>query len=163
MLKSLFKKKTTNTSIIAPLTGKVVLLDEVPDQVFSQKMMGDGIAIIPSANTLVSPVDGEIVNVFPTKHAITIRSKSGVELLIHMGLDTVNLKGEGFKVMVNDGDKIAVGDPIAEFDIDKVSSSGLNTITPIIVVNSEVYKIEDRKQDELVSAGKDLIMEITKI
>lgn len=161
MFKSLFSPK--KEQIHAPLTGKVVLLEEVPDPVFSEKMMGDGIAIDPTQNQVFSPVDGEIVSVFPTKHAITIRSKSGAELLIHMGLETVKLNGEGFHVLVEEGDKIKKGNPIAEFDINKVSNTGTKVITPIILLNVKQFKIENRQNNQSVTGGQDMIMEITKI
>lgn len=161
MFKSIFKSK--KETIIAPLTGKVVALEEVPDPVFSQKMMGDGIAIIPSDNRVFSPIDGEIVDVFPTKHAISLRSKNGAELLIHMGLETVNLKGEGFNVLVNSGDKISKGDLIAEFDIEKVSKFGNNVITPIILLNGEQFKLENKEIKQSITGGNDTLMDIAKI
>ncbi|WP_175639405.1 PTS sugar transporter subunit IIA [Metabacillus schmidteae] len=160
MFKSLFTQK--KEPVHAPLTGKLVSLEEVPDPVFSQKMMGDGIAIDPSENQVFSPVDGEVVSVFPTKHAITIRSKSGAELLIHMGLETVKLNGEGFHVLVGEGDKIKIGNPIAEFDINKVSNTGTKIITPIVLLNGEQFKIENRQSNQSVTGGQDMIMEITK-
>lgn len=160
MFKSLFTQK--KEPVHAPLTGKLVSLEEVPDPVFSQKMMGDGIAIDPSQNQVFSPVDGEVVSVFPTKHAITIRSKSGAELLIHMGLDTVKLNGEGFDVLVGEGDKIKKGNPIAEFDLNKVSNTGTKVITPIVLLNGEQFKIENKQNNSSVTGGQDIIMEITK-
>ncbi len=89
--------------VASPLTGKVVPLSEVPDQVFSTKMMGDGFAVEPTDGTVVSPVDGTIVNVFPTKHAIGIQSNTGREVLIHFGIDTVKLNGQGFEALVSEG------------------------------------------------------------
>ncbi|WP_100331300.1 PTS sugar transporter subunit IIA [Bacillus xiapuensis] len=161
MFQSWFKQK--KESICAPLTGKVVLLESVPDPVFSQKMMGDGVAIIPTNNQVFSPVDGEIMNVFPTKHAISLRSKAGAELLIHMGLETVNLKGDGFNVLVHEGAQVKQGEPIAEFDIEKVSSHGNDVITPIILVNGDSFKIENRQSNQDTAGGKEIIMEIAKI
>lgn len=162
MFKSLFKKKMEPEQVQAPLTGKVVALEEVPDPVFSQKMMGDGVAIIPSDKQVYSPVDGEVVNVFPTKHAISLRTKAGAELLIHMGLETVELKGEGFNILVQDGTKVSKGDPIAEFDFEKVSSLGKEVITPIILLNGEQFKLENKHTHQSTTGGKDIIMEITK-
>jgi len=162
MFKSLFKKNKEPEQVQAPLTGKIVALEEVPDPVFSQKMMGDGIAIIPADKKVYSPVDGEVVNVFPTKHAISLRSKMGVELLIHMGLETVELKGEGFQILVQDGTKVSKGDPIAEFDFEKVSSLGKEVITPVILLNGDQFKIENKQINTSTTGGKDTIMEITK-
>ena len=95
-----------------PIEGEIIPLDEIPDPVFSQKMMGDGFGIIPSKGLVVSPVDGEIINVFPTKHAVGIMSKQGYEILIHVGLETVNLKGEGFTLLVKQGDHVLKGQKI---------------------------------------------------
>ena len=103
MFKKLFGKKEEpikTVQLLAPITGTALSLDNVPDPVFSEKMMGDGIAIEPSEGIVVSPVDGEIIQVFPTKHAIGIRAKNGTEILIHIGLETVSLKGEGFETHV---------------------------------------------------------------
>ncbi|MGV3465713.1 MAG: PTS sugar transporter subunit IIA [Heyndrickxia sp.] len=162
MFKSLFKKNDKSIILLAPLTGKVVQLEEVPDEVFSQKMMGDGVAIIPSNSTVYSPFDGEIVNVFQTKHAITLRSDEGVELLIHMGLDTVNLKGEGFDIKVSDGEKITKGSLLANFDLNKVKESGYEVITPIILLNGDRYEINHQSNSEMVNGGNDILMEISK-
>ncbi|KAA9029946.1 PTS sugar transporter subunit IIA [Niallia endozanthoxylica] len=162
MFKSLFKKNKEPEQVQAPLTGKIVALEEVPDPVFSQKMMGDGIAIIPADKKVYSPVDGEVVNVFPTKHAISLRSKMGVELLIHMGLETVELKGEGFQILVQDGTKVSKGEPIAEFDFEKVSSLGKEVITPVILLNGDQFKIENKQTGASTTGGKDIIMEIAK-
>ena len=120
---------------VMPITGKVIPITEVPDQVFSQKMMGDGFAIIPENGTVVSPVDGEILNVFPTKHAVGIKSKQGYEILIHVGIDTVNLKGEGFTAHVKEGDHVSKGQEILTFDLDYIEKSAPSTITPIIFTN----------------------------
>ncbi|WP_428909617.1 PTS sugar transporter subunit IIA [Niallia sp. Krafla_26] len=156
----LFKSK--KESVYAPLTGKIVPLEEVPDPVFSQKMMGDGVAIIPTDGQVVSPVDGEVISVFPTKHAISLRTNHGAEILIHMGLDTVNLKGDGFTILVDDGAKVTKGTPIAQYDIEKVSNHGNNVITPIILVNGDQFKIENRQSNLSTNGGKDIIMEIIK-
>ena len=99
------------------MKGKVVDITEVPDPVFAQKMMGDGFAIIPEEGTLVSPVAGEIIQVFPTKHAFGIKS-GDIELLIHVGLETVAMKGEGFDVKVSAGDKIEVGQTLLTYDLE---------------------------------------------
>ncbi|QQZ10184.1 PTS sugar transporter subunit IIA [Heyndrickxia vini] len=162
MFKSLFKKENKSITLTAPFNGKAVSIEEVPDQVFSEKMMGDGMAIIPSDGTLVSPIDGEVVDVFPTKHAITLRSKEGVELLIHMGLETVNLKGEGFDILITGGAKISKGDSLAKFDIEKVKELGYKVITPIVLLNGDDFEIQQRISNEKTVDYKDVIMEIRK-
>lgn len=140
MLKSLFKKKSKVEEIFSPLTGERIELEKVPDPVFSQKMMGDGFAVIPSEGKVTSPVIGEIIQVFPTKHAIGIKSKEGLEILIHVGLETVALKGEGFKVFVKEGQTINVGDPLLEFDIPFLINNNKEIVTPVIITNGEKVK-----------------------
>lgn len=162
MLKNLFKKKTENTELVAPITGKVIALEEVPDQVFSQKMMGDGVAIEPSSNEVVSPIDGEIVDVFKTKHAISLKANNGAEILVHMGLETVELDGEGFEVKVSNGDKVEKGDPIAVFHTDIIAGKNYQTITPIILLNSDEYRADQKITDENAKAGETILFELKK-
>jgi len=126
---------TTDEEMINPIEGEIIPITEVPDQVFSGKMMGDGFAIIPSEGTVVSPVDGEIVNVFPTKHAIGILSKGGKEILIHIGIDTVKLNGEGFEVLVAQGDKVTKGQQLVKVDLHFIRENAPSTITPVVFTN----------------------------
>ncbi|MDG4655718.1 glucose-specific PTS transporter subunit IIBC [Ectobacillus antri] len=121
--------------IAVPIDGKILPITSVPDQVFSGKMMGDGFAIEPSEGTVVSPVNGEIVNVFPTKHAIGIQSEGGKEILIHFGIDTVKLGGEGFESLVAQGDKVTQGQPLLKVDLDFVKNNAPSIITPIVFTN----------------------------
>ena len=121
---------------VMPIEGEIIPITEVEDPVFSEKMMGDGFAIVPANGSVVSPVDGEIMNVFPTKHAIGIKSKQGYEILIHVGLETVNLKGEGFTVLVKEGDHISKGTEILTFDLDYIKNSAPSTVTPVIFTNA---------------------------
>jgi glucose-specific phosphotransferase system IIBC component len=120
---------------VAPLDGTILDLTDVPDPVFSQKMMGDGFAIKPVNGEVVSPVDGTIVTLFPTRHAIGIRSETGREILIHFGIDTVNLQGEGFEALVQEGDKVKAGQPILRVNLDMVAAKVPSTITPIVFTN----------------------------
>ncbi|WP_440896429.1 PTS sugar transporter subunit IIA [Amphibacillus sp. Q70] len=141
MFKKLFKKEESNEEVVvSPVTGEAVDVTEVPDPTFSEKMMGDGIAIKPSEGQVVAPVSGEVVNLFPTKHAVGIKSKAGVEYLIHIGLDTVMLDGEGFTAHVKQGDQVKVGDPLVTVDLDFVAEKA-KTITPL-VITSEVGSVE---------------------
>jgi glucose-specific phosphotransferase system IIA component len=121
---------------VMPIDGEIIPVTEVEDPVFSEKMMGDGFAIIPASGSVVSPVDGEIMNVFPTKHAIGIKSKQGFEILIHVGLDTVNLKGEGFTVLVQEGEKVTKGKEILRFDLEFIKKSAPSAVTPVIFTNA---------------------------
>ena len=140
MFKNLFKRNkeentSTNKNYIQPLEGKIVSITDVPDPVFSQKMMGDGIAIDPSNGVLVAPADGQIMNVFPTKHALSMSDNNGKEILIHVGLDTVTLKGEGFTAFVKDGDKVKRGQKLLEIDFEAIKSKVPSIITPMVFTN----------------------------
>ncbi|WP_047795792.1 beta-glucoside-specific PTS transporter subunit IIABC [Exiguobacterium sp. JLM-2] len=125
--------------VSAPLKGEVVSLETVRDEVFSSGAMGKGIAIMPSEGAVYAPFDGEIVTVYPSKHAIGLRSDTGVEVLIHIGLDTVKLNGQYFETVVTDGQKVTEGELLVRFDIDAIAREGYDTITPIIVTNTEHY------------------------
>jgi PTS system N-acetylglucosamine-specific IIC component len=126
----------SDQDFVMPIEGEIIPITEVEDQVFSQKMMGDGFAIIPANGSVVSPVDGEIMNVFPTKHAIGIKSKQGLEILIHIGMDTVNLKGEGFTVLVEEGEKVIKGKEVLKFDLEFIKKSAPSTVTPVVFTNA---------------------------
>ncbi|MED4128895.1 glucose-specific PTS transporter subunit IIBC [Shouchella miscanthi] len=123
------------STMASPMTGKLLPISEVPDQVFAEKMMGDGFAIEPTDGTVVSPVEGKITTVFPTKHAIGITSVTGREVLIHIGIDTVKLGGEGFTVYVEEGQSVHIGDKLVEFDVAYISKNAKSTVTPIVFTN----------------------------
>lgn len=131
--------KVESGVVYAPIKGKAIALEEVNDGVFSAGMLGKGIGIEPAEGRAVSPVNGTISVVFDTKHAIGITSDEGIEVLIHIGLDTVQLNGEPFNVHVKVGDKVKVGDLLAEFDMDKIKEAGYKTVTPIIISNTDAY------------------------
>ncbi|TKD72062.1 PTS sugar transporter subunit IIA [Pseudalkalibacillus hwajinpoensis] len=147
MLKKLFgkKEKSLDEVIYAPLNGEVVELETVPDPTFSQKMMGDGVAIEPTDGKVVSPVNGKIIQFFHTKHAVGIESESGLEILIHVGLETVGMGGEGFEGHVKEGDKVKIGDPLITVDLDLVKEKASSTITPVIITNADVLETVDKK------------------
>lgn len=133
--KALQKEVKGEDVFVSPIKGEIKPITEVPDQVFSGKMMGDGFAIIPSEGTIVSPVDGKIINLFPTKHALGILSDSGREILIHVGIDTVNLKGQGFETLVAENDRIVKGQPLLKVDLDYIKENAKSIITPIVFTN----------------------------
>ncbi len=144
--------------IASPIEGKLLPITEVPDQVFSGKMMGDGFAIEPTDGTVVSPVDGEIVNVFPTKHAIGIQSAGGREILIHFGIDTVKLNGQGFEVFVAQGDKVTQGQPLMKVDLDFVKNNAPSVITPIVFTNlSEGQQVVLEAENNVEKGQKGII------
>ena len=119
--------------IHSPLNGTVEKLDNVPDQVFSERVLGDGCAVIPTDGKIYTPVDGEISSIAETNHAYGFSSDDGLEILVHFGLETVALKGEGFKPLVAVGDKVKKGDLVAEVDIELLKKKGINLITPVLV------------------------------
>ncbi len=135
-------KTIADQAFIMPVKGKIIPLNEVPDEVFSAGMMGDGFAILPEDGHFVSPVDGEVISVFPTKHAVGIKSESGVEILIHVGIDTVNLKGEGFTTHVKEGDTIKRGDNLMTVDLSSVRRAVPSLATPVIFTNLQTLKIK---------------------
>ncbi|WP_019377379.1 PTS system trehalose-specific EIIBC component [Virgibacillus halodenitrificans] len=147
--------------IIAPLSGRVLALEEVPDPTFSERMMGEGLAILPEAGEVVSPVEGEIIQVFPTKHAIGILSHTGVEILIHIGLETVALNGEGFEAHVQQGDKVKVGDKLLTFDLSFIKEKAASPITPVIITNSSELDQFEISNEQMAIAGETVLFEIS--
>lgn len=150
-----------NETFVSPMKGEIKELTDVPDQVFSQKMMGDGFAILPEEGMVVSPVDGKIINIFPTKHAIGIKSKGGREILIHIGIDTVNLKGEGFEALVDEGAEIKSGQPLMKFDLDFVKANA-PIITPIVFTNLQKGEKIILKKHGFVDRNEENIIEIAE-
>ncbi|MEN2666887.1 PTS sugar transporter subunit IIA [Listeria aquatica] len=141
MFKKMFKKEK-DESIYAHATGNFVPLEEVPDPVFSGKMMGEGIAIKPTDGTIVAPVDGEIIQLAETKHAFGIRTALGEEILVHIGLETVALKGEGFEVLTKMGEKVKKGEPLIKADLAYIEENATSTIVPMVVTNSPEGKFD---------------------
>ncbi len=121
--------------IVSPTNGELLEISVVPDEVFSQKMMGDGFAIKSSDGVIVSPVSGSVEMVFETKHAIGLKTNDGLEILIHLGIDTVNLKGEGFNVFVKTGDKVKAGDKLIKIDVDFIKANAKSDISPVVFTN----------------------------
>lgn len=159
VFKKWFGKKDPNVVIAAPIKGKVVSLNEVPDPVFSDKMMGDGVAIQPEEGMVYAPVDGEIAQMFHTGHAVGIRTKEGVEVLIHIGLETVSLEGEGFTTKVEQGDRVKTGQPLIQFSLDTVKEKAKSTITPVVVTNMDLVDSLAPKLSEQVDVGEP-VMEV---
>ncbi|MGW8168674.1 MAG: PTS sugar transporter subunit IIA [Sulfurovaceae bacterium] len=146
--------KGKKTAIYAPVAGEVLELSSVPDDVFAAKMAGDGIAIRPSEDIFRSPIDGVITKIFPTNHAFVV-SKDGLEVIVHVGIDTVALNGEGFIRLASEGQSVKAGEPIIKADLPLVASKAKSVITPI-VVNSTKISINSQHN---VHSG-DLIMEV---
>ncbi len=135
-----FKKKPT--LVVAPVCGEVIKLENVKDEVFSQKLAGDGVAIIPSNGEIVAPIDGVITRLFSTHHAFLITTKDNLEVMVHIGLDTVELKGEGFKTLKQEGDKVKVNTPIISVDLEYLKSKGKDIVTPIVINDSSITNVK---------------------
>lgn len=151
-------KQTNPYEVQAPMSGKVIPLSEVNDSVFSSEMMGKGVAILPDKGVVKAPFSGKVVTVTPTKHAIGLVSDDGIELLIHVGIDTVSLNGQFFDVLVKEGDKIKTGDHLLSFDIEGIQSNHLDVVTPIIVTNSTQYLDVIHTGDTHVTAGQNKLL-----
>jgi phosphoenolpyruvate-protein phosphotransferase len=143
----------------APLSGQLVPIEQVPDPVFAQKMVGDGIAIDPVSESLLAPCDGEVVMLHPGHHALTLKTAEGLEVLMHIGLDTINLKGEGFRPKVKNGDKVKRGAPLIDFDADFIATHAKSLLSMIIVTNPERVSAFNRSTGNVI-AGEDVVLEL---
>lgn len=155
---NLFKKKEKKHVIGSPAKGKAVSLKEVNDPTFAEEMLGKGAAVIPEDGKFYAPADGEIGMVFDTLHAVSMTTDFGAEILIHIGLDTVKMKGEGFTGHVKAGDHVKKGDLLLEVDLEKVKAAGYDTITPVLVCNTPDYASVEGIGSAQVNAGDDLII-----
>lgn len=157
-----FLKKNTE-KIIAPISGEAIAISECNDPVFSDKILGDGIAVVPDgkSNTIVSPVNGKIVNTVDTLHAFGLETEDGIELLVHIGLNTVELKGEGFENLVKLGDTVKAGEPLCKADMNMLTEKGYSLQTPVVITDmSGINKFEIHTGT--VIAGETCIIEYTK-
>ena len=151
-----FFRKESN-EIVSPIRGKCIPIEDVKDQVFASKMMGDGFAIIPSGNRVVSPIDGEIVLIPASKHAVGLKARNGIEILVHVGLDTVNLNGRGFKVLKSKGDKVKAGEALIEFDSMIMKEKDIDMTTMVIFTSGYDKEIKLDCYGKEVNAGEVLI------
>lgn len=148
-----FKKK--NISLVSPMNGELVNLEDINDEVFSKKLVGEGVGIIPFSNTITAPISGVVTRIFPTNHAFMISNSNGLEVLVHVGLDTVELNGEGFTCLVKEGDKVIKSSIILEVDLEFLKSKNKDIVTPIIVTSDknielEIDKIGTVREGELI-------------
>jgi multiphosphoryl transfer protein len=150
----------TRLDLKAPLTGVLVPIEQVPDPVFAQKMVGEGISIDPLSDHLLAPCDGEVSNLHPAAHAVTIRTLGDLEVLLHIGLDTVKMRGEGFDAKVKVGDQVRTGDELISFDLDKVATSAKSLLTQMVIANSDLLTSFTPRAG-LVTAGADDVAEVT--
>ncbi len=144
------KGKKKELILTAPMTGTLVPMEAIPDQVFSSKMLGDGFAILPSAGKVLSPCAGKVTQIFPTSHALGIETPEGLEILIHIGIDTVEMEGEGFTRLVEAGASVETGTPLLSIELDKLEAHGKSTVSPVIITNMErVAKIISSSEQDM--------------
>jgi glucose-specific phosphotransferase system IIA component len=136
----IFKKKITE--IVAPVDGKVVDIENVPDEVFANKLAGDGVAIIPSNGEFVSPIDGVVSKIFDTNHAYVITSDSGIEVMVHIGLDTVSLNSQGFERVIQPDSRVKAGDLIIKANLEFLKENATDIITPVVITQDNYKKLE---------------------
>jgi len=155
-----FFKKSSNKEVklIAPITGETIDLSKVPDTVFAQKLAGDGIAVDSTGDVIVAPADGELTLVCETLHAFAMTLSSGAELLIHIGIDTVSLNGEGFELLAKAGSKVKAGTPIIKINRDFILNKGFSLITPVLVTNMDIVSELHMNVDQAVVAGQDEVI-----
>lgn len=144
--------------LMAPVSGKMMELKEVPDEVFATKLAGDGVAIEPIGDVIVAPVAGKVVLIFKTNHAFCIRQANGVEFLVHVGLNTVQLNGEGYERLVEEGAEVKLGDPIIKVDSTSIIKKGYSLITLVLVSTMDMVKEIKGITNGTVEAGIDGIM-----
>ena len=145
--------------VYAPISGDIVAIEKVPDVVFAEKIVGDGIAIEPKGQFMLAPIDGSIGKIFETNHAFSIESPQGLELFVHFGVGTIELRGKGFKRLAQEGQDVKAGEPILEFDLDFLKDQVNSLLTPVVLANMEDVKYLEKRQGS-VSAGKDVIFTV---
>ena len=150
----------TRLDLKAPLTGVLVPIEQVPDPVFAQKMVGEGVSIDPLSDRLLAPCDGEVSHLHPASHAVTIRTLGDLEVLLHIGLDTLKMRGEGFDPKVKVGDQVRAGDELIAFDLDKVATSAKSLLTQMVITNTDLIS-SFTPRTGLVTAGTDDVAEVT--
>lgn len=152
-----FLGKTEGIQICAPCAGRVLPLREVKDPTFSSGILGQGAAIVPSDGNFYAPSDGIVATVFPTGHAAAIRTAAGAVVLLHIGLDTVKLKGEYFTIHAEEGQQVNKGDLLLEADLEAIRAAGYDTVTPIVISNFEDYEKIEMSAAKEVSVGDEIL------
>lgn len=161
MFKLFGGKKTEEHILMAPAKGEAVPLSKVNDPTFSEEILGKGAAVIPSEGKIYAPADGEVAMMFDTKHAVSINADFGAEILVHVGLDTVQLKGQFYEAHVAAGDRVKAGDLLISLDLDKVKEAGYDVITPVLICNTADYSSVEAVASGQVTTADEFI-KITK-
>lgn len=138
--------------VTSPLTGRVVPLDEVDDEVFSERVMGDGVAVQPAAGEVVAPLSGRIEKLFKGGHGLAIEDDSGLQVLVHIGLETVKLKGDGFTVHASEGDPVSAGDLIVSVDLDRMNELDIDLVSPVVVISG--HDVSNHATGEVASGDR---------
>ncbi len=155
-------KGETILSLVAPVSGEVYSLDDVPDEAFSSRIVGDGIAIKPTSDEVLAPASGTVVKIFETNHAFCLETENGVELIVHMGIDTVALKGEGCARLVEEGSEVKAGTPILKLDIAFLEANAKSMISPVIISNIDDFAGVEILANGNVTAGETVIYNVLK-
>ena len=154
-------EESNGNHIYAPMAGQAVAITEVPDPTFAEGMMGNGIAIVPTDGKVCAPCNATVDMMFETGHAISLVSETGAEILIHVGLETVGLQGKPFKIHVKSGDKVKKGQLMIEADLEVIKAAGLNTITPVLICNTDDYTTFNTTTGKAVT-NADVVIELGK-
>lgn len=156
-----FKKKKEVEEyfeIYSPLNGTIIPIEEIPDEAFAEKIIGDGVGIVPSGDTIYAPCDADDISIFDTNHAISFETSNGLELIVHFGIDTVKLDGQGFTRIAEDGQSVKKGDPLVKFDLEYIIANAKSHKTPVIISNMDTVEELVRSSGQ-ISAG-DLLMKV---
>ncbi len=140
LLGKFFNQKSNVIELASPIEGNIISLSQVPDEAFSSGTIGDGVAIIPTGDTIYAPCDAEEINIFATNHAISFEIEGELELIVHFGIDTVKLNGKGFTRIAKDGSSVKKGDPLIKFDLDFITNNAKSIKTPVIIANMELVE-----------------------
>ena len=151
-----------NNVVYSPLQGKAISITEVKDEVFSQKILGDGMAVVPVKGELYAPADGRIESVFEARHAVSMVTSQGAELLMHIGMDTVKLEGKYFEPQVQDGDTVKKGQLLMKFDLDAIKAAGYDVTTPVVVTNSDRFAVKPAADGMVVPGAALIKLEVLK-
>lgn len=156
-LKKMFGGKKEAVEVLSPVSGQVVPLSEVNDPAFAQEILGKGVAVKPSEGEFRAPISGEVVVLFDTGHAVSIKGDNGAEIIVHIGLDTVQLKGQHFTAHVKQGDRVQAGDLLITADLEQIRAAGYDVITPVIICNTPNFPDMDCHTGITVKAGEPVI------
>lgn len=161
MLKKIFRKQVCTTDVVSPITGKVIPIEDVNDPTFANKLMGDGIAIEPSTNTIVAPCHSKVIMISDTKHAIGLETTDGMQIILHIGIDTVKRNGRGFELVCEEGD-VKTGDPLVVFDRESMEDEGVDTTVLVVFVDTKEFQVKNVMKTGLVVEGESIVTQLVK-